>query len=179
MKRSKCRVKIYSRPVLRARLCSAHFQRLCKTGSTNPHTPIASRDGTATTVGSRERRTWDSMIQRCSNPRNKSYDRYGGRGIKVCRRWLKFKNFLADMGIRPEGHTLGRKNNNGGYSLANCRWETAKEQAKNMARSPKPLEVYRFKILRKAGLSYRDISKLTGRSGSFIWGQVNVWLQIP
>ncbi len=74
---------------------------------------------------------WSSMRARCGNPKNKSYERYGARGIKVCERWQKFENFYTDMGPRPAGLTLERKDNNGHYELANCCWATAKEQANN------------------------------------------------
>lgn len=75
--------------------------------------------------------SWQSMKARCHNPKATSYERYGARGITVCRRWHKFENFLADMGERPEGMTLDRRNNNRGYSKANCRWATPKQQHEN------------------------------------------------
>lgn len=71
------------------------------------------------------------MIERCQNTRCADFKDYGGRGIEVCKRWERFENFLADMGEKPTGLTLGRKDNNGGYSLANCRWETQTQQARN------------------------------------------------
>lgn len=75
---------------------------------------------------------WHSMIQRCQSPDAVNFDRYGARGISVCRRWEKFENFLADMGptFKP-GLTLDRINGNKGYSKANCRWATYAEQMRN------------------------------------------------
>ena len=77
-------------------------------------------------------RSWYQMIQRCINPNNKDYHNYGGRGIKVCKRWLKFENFLEDMieGWRP-GLTLERRKNEKGYFKDNCKWVTREEQQRN------------------------------------------------
>ena len=80
------------------------------------------------------------MIQRCTNPKDRRYPRYGGRGIKVCERWLNsFEAFLEDLGPRPEGTTEGgralfsidRKNNDGHYEPGNVRWATPDEQGAN------------------------------------------------
>lgn len=76
--------------------------------------------------------TWVGMRTRCTNPRAENYKRYGGRGIRVCRRWASFENFLADMGERPSAsHSIDRINVQGNYEPANCRWATAAEQLKN------------------------------------------------
>lgn len=76
--------------------------------------------------------TWLSMKDRCNNPNNSAYHRYGGRGITLCKRWDKFENFLADIGEPPTTkHTLDRINNSKGYSPSNVRWATKAEQANN------------------------------------------------
>lgn len=76
--------------------------------------------------------SWRSMRVRCSNPKSKFYEYYGGRGIKVCDRWLNsFDNFLEDMGERLEGTTLDRIDCDGNYELSNCRWADKKTQMKN------------------------------------------------
>lgn len=82
-------------------------------------------------VGTPTYSTWSNMKTRCSNPNSDRYKFYGARGIKVCRRWLNFENFYADMGARPEGKTLDRIDNGRGYCKSNCRWATPKEQCRN------------------------------------------------
>lgn len=79
--------------------------------------------------------SWMNMRQRCSDPNCPKYPRYGGRGIRVCARWQRFENFLADMGEKPEGLTIGRKDNDGDYTPDNCRWEVAEQQANNKSNS--------------------------------------------
>ena len=77
-------------------------------------------------------RSYHGMIQRCYNENNSRYPQYGGRGIIVCDRWKEsFENFLEDMGERPEGLTIDRKDVDGNYEKDNCRWATDAEQAAN------------------------------------------------
>lgn len=94
-------------------------------------------NGESTTHGmtkTPEYRSWIHMRERCYCSKDKDYKNYGGRGIKVCDRWLNsFENFFADMGLRPSGkHTLDRyPNKNGDYEPGNCRWATQKQQQNN------------------------------------------------
>lgn len=77
-------------------------------------------------------RAWCNMMTRCTNPKYDQYNDYGGRGIKVCKRWRKFENFNEDMGEPPtKDHSLDRINNNKGYYKGNCHWATTKEQMRN------------------------------------------------
>lgn len=80
-----------------------------------------------------EYKSWESMKQRCLNPKFIGFKYYGGRGVSICKRWLEsFENFLSDMGPRPEGHSLDRfPDRNGNYEPGNCRWATPKEQQRN------------------------------------------------
>lgn len=97
-------------------------------------------------------KSWHSMIQRCSKVSKDGYKRYGGAGITVCERWARsdgFKNFLKDMGDRPENATLDRINPSGGYGPENCRWATRSAQSHNKRKkacsSSKFIGVYKVK----------------------------------
>jgi hypothetical protein len=84
-----------------------------------------------------EYRIWHNIKQRCLNPRNPGWPNYGGRGIRICERWLCFDNFLQDVGPRPAQQpgrallSLDRINNDGHYEPGNVRWATQKEQCNN------------------------------------------------
>jgi hypothetical protein len=81
---------------------------------------------------SSEYASWGAMLTRCRNPRFPTFKYYGGRGIKVCKRWLRYENFLVDMGRRPSPkHRLDRIDVNGNYEPSNCRWGTPKQHQQN------------------------------------------------
>jgi hypothetical protein len=80
-------------------------------------------------------KTWLAMHQRCTNPNHDNFALYGGRGIKICDRWNSFENFLSDMGERPKGLTIERKDANGNYDPYNCIWASQKRQANNRTTS--------------------------------------------
>lgn len=84
------------------------------------------RDDTAPTYQS-----WTAMKSRCCCVGDQAYSQYGGRGITVCERWMRFEGFLADMGDRPDGTTIDRIDNDGNYEKSNCRWATRKQQQRN------------------------------------------------
>lgn len=90
--------------------------------------------------GSLEYQIYRSMVKRCCKPNEKRYADYGGRGIRVCDRWLDkktgFANFIGDMGVRPSlAHSIDREDNDGNYCPENCRWATAVEQGRNQRRN--------------------------------------------
>ncbi|MCZ6897662.1 MAG: AP2 domain-containing protein [Betaproteobacteria bacterium] len=82
-------------------------------------------------TGTVEYGAWKNMHSRCYNTADPSYPNYGGRGISMCARWLKFENFYADMGERPDNLTLERIDNEKGYEPSNCKWATRQEQSIN------------------------------------------------
>ncbi len=83
-------------------------------------------------TGSAEYGSWNGAWERTTNPRNKRFGYYGGRGIRVCDEWKSFEVFLKDMGRKPTpGHWLDRIDNDGNYCASNCRWATPTQQARN------------------------------------------------
>ena len=97
---------------------------------------------------------WNAMKNRCNNPKDKDYPRYGGRGIKVCDEWLNIENFINDMyPSYVEGLTLDRKDNNLGYSPDNCRWVSKSTQSQNTR-----------KIIATNKSGYRGVSFIKSRN---------------
>lgn len=78
---------------------------------------------------------WSAMRSRCSKPKNPEYKNYGGRGIRVCKRWGRFENFIADMGEPTPMQHLDRINNDGNYEPSNCRWVDFVTSARNTRRA--------------------------------------------
>lgn len=92
--------------------------------------------------GTRAYAAWQSMKQRCMNEKHKAYRNYGGRGIKVCERWVdSASNFIADMGHPLNFESLDRINNDGNYSPENCRWASKDTQMQNRRNSIPPVLV--------------------------------------
>jgi hypothetical protein len=85
-------------------------------------------------IASRTYKSWEAMRARCEEPSNRSFRFYGARGIRVCSEWQSFAQFLADMGERPAGTTLDRREVNGNYEKANCRWADSKTQGRENKR---------------------------------------------
>jgi hypothetical protein len=126
-----------------------YWNCVCECGSKKPVTAGSLRKGTSVScgclhkeavtthgmTGTKTFKSWDSMKQRCMNPKSPDYHRYGARGIAVCERWINsFDNFLLDMGLRPDKKTLDRIDVNGNYEPSNCKWSTYSEQNKNQRR---------------------------------------------
>lgn len=118
-----------------------------------------------------EYKCWWSMLDRCNNPQNKKFHNYGGRGIKVCRRWqFSFANFVGDMGKKPKKEdTIERLNNNLGYSPSNCIWASKKEQAHNMRTTKlSKVKVEKIKKLLLQGRQQTAIANIFGVSQTTI-----------
>ena len=122
-----------------------HFLFKCDCGDEVPIAGVHVTSGRQKTCGCGHRQVhhgrsrapeyqiWRHMVARCTNPKNIGYRLYGGRGIKVCDRWLdSVDNFIADMGHRPsKRHSVDRRENDGPYAAWNCYWALPKEQGRN------------------------------------------------
>lgn len=110
----------------------------CRCLTVEQHTKRLTRHGKC---GTRAWNVWQSMLQRCYDPHSTGFQDYGARGITVCTEWHTFEAFYADMGDPPVGQSIDRIQNDGGYSLSNCRWATPTEQVRNR-RSTRYLEAF-------------------------------------
>ena len=117
-----------------------------------------------------EYKVWAAMIARCKNPTNPNFANYGERGIKVCARWAKFKNFISDMGQRPFPEaSLDRRDNSKGYTKSNCRWATSSTQARNTRRN-------RYLKYRGRQITLKEASQIAGVDPSTMWRRIdNGW----
>lgn len=115
-------------------------------------------------TGTRTYSAWIEMKRRCFDSKKHNYKDYGGRGITVCKRWMKFESFYKDMGERPEDKTLDRIDVNGNYEPGNCRWATSSEQASNR----------RTTILVDGGVTLFSFSKKAGIPYSTLYNYLRV-----
>ena len=153
------------------RLATPEMRRIGVSGPTEPPTvsELRWKHGKSASV---EYRVWRGMITRCENPRRAQYKNYGGRGIRVCRRWRRsFAAFLADMGARPSvKHSLDRyPDNDGAYRPGNCRWATKVQQGANMRRN----RLIRFRGERLPLATWARRYRLTG--SCIYWRLKNGW----
>lgn len=112
-----------TRDGVRATGCPCVSRRYCGRNPTHGESPH--------NVRTKEYNAWRQLRQRCRSPQHKSFESYGGRGIKVCPRWDSFSAFLEDMGRCPPDHTIDRINNDGDYDPGNCRWAPPIVQQRN------------------------------------------------
>lgn len=149
-----------SNKVIAKELCSKHYARMKRNGDPNTLT----RREYVFDGRSKHKllKTYNGMITRCYNPNYTYYRLYGGRGIKVCDRWLDsingFANFVLDMGDKPtEKHSLDRIDSNGNYEPTNCKWSTPREQASNTSSNNKDVGV------KKSGNGWLAYIKINGK----------------
>lgn len=116
-------------------------------------------------------RVWAAMVQRCTNPNNKQFKDYGGRGISICDRWLRdAAAFISDMGTRPEGCQIERIDNDGNYEPRNCKWATVDRQVRNK-RNNVWVEIKGERMIlqdwcKRIGIPFRTVTKRLAKGRS-------------
>lgn len=99
-------------------------------------------------------KSYECMVKRCYDPRDDSFRHYGAKGIEVCNRWLEsYCSFLEDMGVRPKGMSIERKDGKGNYNPDNCCWATPTQQSRNRESNKLTMELARAIRSRKAELN--------------------------
>lgn len=143
-------------------MCVKHYTRVKRYGDPNIVSKIIGEDRTSKELYG----TWKLMHERCETKNHKAYSYYGGRGITVCERWSGhngLNNFIADMGKRPQGFTLDRKDNSKGYSPENCEWADKSWQQFNQRLSVVSTSGYKGISLFKANGKYQAYIDYKGK----------------
>lgn len=155
-------------------MCKAHHNRFLKYGHPLAHGgPRHAHTDRVFRPKFRERKTWNSMWERCTKPTHKAWKHYGGRGISICDRWKDFEAFYEDMGAKPNGTSIERKDSNGSYEPGNCVWADINEQNRNKAKRVLTAEIVgiaRGRFLR--GERFSDLAKEYGVSITTMWAVV-------
>ena len=137
--------------------CLKHYARVLKHGDPLKVLKVVGENRTKHPLY----KLYHAMLDRCNNPNHKAYSYYGGRGIKVCRRWQGtrgFSNFLEDMGNKPENLTLERRDNSKGYNPNNCYWASRSRQQYNR----------RTSVTNTSGRKGVSLYKATGKWSAYI-----------
>ncbi|MET3998844.1 hypothetical protein [Marinobacterium sp. MBR-109] len=167
-----CRVDGCGQAVRCKELCSIHYSRMQRNGTTEKLKPRGNKrpgkdhnrfkHGMA---GTSTYKSWLAMKKRCLNPDCKDYPNWGGRGITICNEWMDFNNFLRDMGEKPKGMTLERVNNDDDYKPGNCIWASRTAQSRNRRYTKMSAEqAAELKADREAGMTYPVLSEKYGIS---------------
>lgn len=131
---------------------------------------LAERNKKHGMTGTKTYRCWRNMISRCTDPKNKAFKHYGGRGITVCEKWQEsFSNFHSDMGTCPDGMSIDRIDNNGGYNKDNCRWVGQTTQMNNTRSNNvvffNDCEITVADLAREIGINYYTLHTWIKRKG--------------